>query len=387
MLKRTVLAATAAFLLAVPSLAAAQTYSPVDTPGPPLSAPQSSLDASLVCSVPDLTGVTPAPVLLVHGTSLTAQHNFGWNWIPALDALNQEWCTVELPLSAMGDIQVAGEYVVNAIRKMSADYAGKVDVLGYSQGGMLPRWALRFWPDTRAMVDDLVGIAPSNHGTTAPGGDPDQLRAFCAAVGCAPAFWQQFANSAFILALNSVQETFPGIDYTVIYSEADGTVQPNATDNGSSSLRPGDTASIRNVSVQDVCAAPSPLPNRTHEEVGTLSNPAYLLAVEALGTPGTADETPLTEAECAADMPGYDDATQEDDKDAAVAYSQQTQTNAAKVFVEPTVACYAIPPCPQSVGPGPTGPTGKRAAALKKCKKKKRKAKAKCKKKAKKLPV
>ena len=37
--------------------------------------------------------------------------------------------------------------------------------------------------------------------------------------------------------------------------------------------------------------------------------------------------------------------------------------------------------------PGPAGPTGKRAAALKKCKKKKGRARANCLKKAKKLPV
>ena len=30
---------------------------------------------------------------------------------------------------------------------------------------MVPRWALRFWPDTRPMVDDQIGMAPSNHGT------------------------------------------------------------------------------------------------------------------------------------------------------------------------------------------------------------------------------
>ena len=45
-----------------------------------------------------------------------------------------------------------------------------------------------------------------------------------------------------------------------------------------------------------------------------------------------------------------------------------------------------LPPGP-GAGPPVSGPTGRRAAALKKCKKKKRKARAKCRKKAKQLPV
>ena len=32
-------------------------------------------------------------------------------------------------------------------------------------GGALVR-ALRFWPDTRKMISDVVGFAGSNHGTT-----------------------------------------------------------------------------------------------------------------------------------------------------------------------------------------------------------------------------
>ncbi len=79
---------------------------------------------------------------------------------------------------------------------MNAVSGQKVDVLGHSQGGMVPRWALRFWPDTRPMVDDLVGMAPSNHGT-------DTAGTCSAGSGCAQAFWQQRAGSEFIKALNS----------------------------------------------------------------------------------------------------------------------------------------------------------------------------------------
>ena len=95
----------------------------------------------------------------------------------------------------------------------------KIGVLGFSQGGMVPRWAFRFWPDTRAMVDDDIGLDASNHGT--------QNSEFCAAVkSCPAAFWQQRASAEFIKALNSFKETFAGISYTEIYSRNDEVVTP-----------------------------------------------------------------------------------------------------------------------------------------------------------------
>jgi triacylglycerol esterase/lipase EstA (alpha/beta hydrolase family) len=60
-----------------------------------------------------------------------------------------------------------GEHLVHAIRTVHRHTGKKIAMLGHSQGGMNPRWALRFWPGTRRMVDDLIGMAPSNHGTTA----------------------------------------------------------------------------------------------------------------------------------------------------------------------------------------------------------------------------
>ena len=64
--------------------AQAITYAPVDKPGPALSVPQSALDAALQCQG-TLAGHTP--VLLVPGTGSNPQHNFSWNWEPALNKL------------------------------------------------------------------------------------------------------------------------------------------------------------------------------------------------------------------------------------------------------------------------------------------------------------
>ena len=92
----------------------------------------------------------------------------------------------------------------------------------------MPRWALRFWPDTRAMVDDLVAFAPPNHGSVA-------VDTMCIP-DCAPAIWQQAYESRYMQALNSYNETFPPISYTNVYTRNDEFVQPNLDAEGTSSL-------------------------------------------------------------------------------------------------------------------------------------------------------
>jgi triacylglycerol esterase/lipase EstA (alpha/beta hydrolase family) len=53
---------------------------------------------------------------------------------------------------------------------LGATGARKVSLVGHSQGGMMPRWYVTFLGGA-SKVDDLVGLAPSNHGTAflAPG--------------------------------------------------------------------------------------------------------------------------------------------------------------------------------------------------------------------------
>jgi triacylglycerol esterase/lipase EstA (alpha/beta hydrolase family) len=208
----------------------------------------------------DLAGAQRDPVLLVPGTTLNPKVQFSWNWERALSQRGMPSCTIALPDDGLADIQVAGEYLVHAIRAMHAGAGRRVDVAGHSQGGMVPRWALRFWPDTRAMVDDLVGLSPSNHGTV-------DANAVCLP-GCAPAFWQQRRGSDFLGALNSVQETFPGIDYSVIYTRLDEIVVPNLGPAASSKLE-GGGGEITNVAVQEVC----PLNVSEHLAVGTYDKP------------------------------------------------------------------------------------------------------------------
>ena len=271
---------TAALALA-PAAADPRPYAPLDRPGPALSVPLAQLEAALVCD--DLAGATVDPVLLVPGTTLTPAQ-FEGNLLRAL--ADRPVCTVELPEQATGEVPVAGEHLVHAIRTMAAASGRQVDVVGHSQGGMVPRWALRFWPDTRPLVDDLVGLAPSNHGTL----DSEVL---CQVV-CPPAFWQQAAGSDVIAALNSGTETFAGIDYTVVYTRLDEVVTPNLdAATGSSSLRTGDGA-VTNVATQDVC----PLNTAEHLAVGTYDPVATALVLDAVGHDGPADPARLDPATC-----------------------------------------------------------------------------------------
>ena len=295
--------------------------------------PAQELAAALECGG-DLPGSSHAPVLLVPGTTMTPEKNYSWNWIRALHAQRRPWCTVELPGSAMADIQVAGEYVVGAIRTMHRVSGRRIDVLGHSQGGMVPRWALRFWPDVRGMVDDQVGMAPSNHGTL------DAI-AICV-IGCAPAIWQQASNSNFVKALNSGQETFAGIDYTAIYTITDEVVTPNLDDSGSSALRPGGGGAVTNVAIQDVC----PADLAEHLAIGTLDNTAYRLAIDALDHPGPADPARISRSTCLRPlMPGVNPLTAAIDFADTGLYLATVFATYPHVPAEPALACYTTATC------------------------------------------
>jgi hypothetical protein len=185
----------------------------------------------------------------------------------------------------MSDVQVAGEYLVHGLRTMFERAGRPVSVLGYSQGGMSPRWALKWWPDTRPMVDDVVSIDPSNHGTL-------DTFALCA-LGCAPSFWQQTIGSNLLAALNAGRETYAGISYTEIYSVMDEVVVPNFGAKASSALHTG-PGRITNVAVQSVC--PGHLAE--HLTMGTVDPVGYALVLDALEHAGPADPDRVASSVC-----------------------------------------------------------------------------------------
>ena len=303
--------------------------------GPPLSVPQSDLAEALTCK--RLAGATRQPILFVPGTGETPQM-FDFNWLPYADSRGWPYCVVALPRSSMGDIQVSAEYVTYAIRRMAALTARRVQVVGHSQGGMLPRWSLRFWPDTRALVDDLVGLAPSNHGT-------DSAIAFCAALqGCPASVWQQRSDSNFMSALNRGAETFAGPSYTVAFTRFDEVVVPNQdAQTGSSALRTG-TGARSNIRVQDVC----PLDRADHFEMGTTDAAAWAIAVDALEHAGPASAGRIDRASVCLRpvMPGANPATAPADVLRLSLSAGANFVSAPRLSAEPPLKCYVTNSCP-----------------------------------------
>lgn len=144
--------------------------------------------------------------MLVHGTVENAYDNWA-ELSPQLKA--DGYCVFALnyggaperPLQAVGDIAAsAGELSAYVDRVLAATGAAKVDIVGHSQGGMMPRYYLKFLGGARK-VDHLIALSPTNYGTTfngvlplihsLPAGD-NVLGSFCEA--CV----QQREGSAFL---------------------------------------------------------------------------------------------------------------------------------------------------------------------------------------------
>ena len=200
----------------------------------------------------------PRPVILVHGTF--GDMSDSWQALSPLLADNG-YCVFALNYGAadgsgavgvdgVGDItQSAAQLATFVNQVLAATEAKKVDIVGHSQGGMMPRYYIKFLGGA-AKVHALVGLAPSNHGTTLEGlstvaADLPDASQFTGAVCAACA--QQEAGSSFLTNLNAGGDTVPGVDYTVIESEYDEVVTPY-----SSAFLSG--PHVTNITLQNQCA-------------------------------------------------------------------------------------------------------------------------------------
>ena len=198
----------------------------------------------------------PRPVVLVHGTFANSVDN----WLGLAPYLKDRgYCVFSLDYGqlpsvpffhALGPIDKSAEQLSAYVDKvLAATGAAEADLVGHSQGGMMPRYYLKFLGGA-GKVNALVGIAPNNHGTTLSGltnllpyfpGAEDLLSA------ATPALAQQVVGSDFMTKLNAGGDTVPGVRYTVIATKYDEVVTPWRTQ----FLTGPD---VKNVLIQDLCA-------------------------------------------------------------------------------------------------------------------------------------
>ncbi len=202
----------------------------------------------------------PYPVVLVHGTVENQRAN--WNAMsPQLK--NDGYCVFTFNYGA-GAFTLGQFYGLKKISESAAELktfvdqvlaatgASKVDLVGHSQGGMMPRWYIQFLGGN-TKVRKLVALAPSNKGTTLSG-----IATLADIVpGLAEVFvfsWcesckDQVVGSAALTTLNAGGGTSPSVSYTNIVTKTDEVVTPYT--NGFLS-----GSNVTNITLQDGCFLP-----------------------------------------------------------------------------------------------------------------------------------
>ena len=262
-MRRAILAALALAAL-LPAVAAAQVPADPDTP------PPGATDWS--CKP---TAAHPNPVVLVHGLSANAEAN--WYWMaPRIAA--QGYCVYALtygrvpsnppPFNYNGGLKRMEDSALELSsfidRVLAATGAQKVDIVGHSEGSLLPDYYLRFVPAARyaegplagqLKVERYVGMTPLWQGTD-PGGlvtlsnsDPTPIsdgvksgmQYFCASC---PEF---MAGSDFLAKMNANGgPRVPGVTYTMLMTTHDELIQPYTS---------GHMDGATNIVMQDQCPA------------------------------------------------------------------------------------------------------------------------------------
>lgn len=216
------------------------------------------------------TAQRPTPVVLVHGT-------FG-DRRSLLDRISgtlksRGYCVYSLDYGnrATGPIEESAAQLSTFVDKVLASTgAPKVSMVGHSQGGMMPRYYIKNLGGA-GKVDDLVGLAPSNHGTYNS----------AALAPLAPVCYsctQQASDSQFLAELNSGDESPGDVSYTNVVTRYDQVVVPYT----SGYLEPA--PQVTNVTLQDTC----PTDLTEHLNIPQ-DGPAIRWALNALGRPGPAD--------------------------------------------------------------------------------------------------
>ena len=200
----------------------------------------------------------PDPVVLVEGTFSNMYNSFG---ALSPDLVNNGYCVYAfnygqtIPLTgfyAMGNIASSAAQLSTEVNRVLAETgASKVDLVGWSQGGMMPRYYINNLGGA-SKVNMLVGLAPSNYGTTLDGLTTLisnlgllGLTTALLSVSCA-ACVQQEQGSSFLTSLNQTP-TASGVKYVVIETADDEVVTPYTN-----AFLPA-ASNVQNITLQSQC--------------------------------------------------------------------------------------------------------------------------------------
>jgi hypothetical protein len=253
---------------------------------PPLSVPLSRLRAALFCQQSVMHATRP-PVLLVTGTGIDGSEVWPQGLQVSLTRAGIPSCYLNFPHHTTGDMQIAVQYLVYALRTVHREAGREITVYGVSQGGLLPRFALLYWASLRRMVSDVVLVAGTQHGTTAFG----PLFA-----GCTPrcrftaAVWQQAAGSGLLRAINR-----PGRDptpsptaWTTVRSLTDELAQPTSGPHPTSAL-----SGASNLVIQNICHG-----RQTTHVATSVDSVSYATLIDAITHRGPAKAARISRRVC-----------------------------------------------------------------------------------------
>jgi triacylglycerol esterase/lipase EstA (alpha/beta hydrolase family) len=183
------------------------------------------------------SAVHPYPVILTEGTFSSMYNSFG---AISPDLVNNGYCVYAfnygrtIPLTgfyAMGGVAASASKLSSEVKRvLSQTGARKVDIVGWSLGGVMPRYYINKLGGA-SKVNMLVGLAPPNYGTNVDGlvsllTDYGLLGVVTVllSVTCR-ACVEQLHRSSFLKSLNQAP-TAPSVKYVVIETKRDDVVTP-----------------------------------------------------------------------------------------------------------------------------------------------------------------
>jgi triacylglycerol esterase/lipase EstA (alpha/beta hydrolase family) len=221
----------------------------------PTKVPAGANDPSIT-----VTAEHPLPVILINGTVETQSLNWSVG-APVLANAGYKVYTFNygnttpypnFPIQSTADIRQSADELSDEIDRVLAETgAPKVILIGHSQGGgILPAYYINELGGADK-VSQLIGLAPSNHGTDFNGLVGLQTLPilgpllFAAADLIGPALGQQLVTSPFQQVVYGNGDTRPGVLYTTIASTNDEVVTPYTQ-------QALDGASVTNIVLQDL---------------------------------------------------------------------------------------------------------------------------------------